>query len=259
MTTVTVTLTKEIGIYFHGKRIPTHILDTEVQVQTATSTLSRVVEITPTPTWQTITITPAVTLPPPPPAPPVPDISLLLARQRQEQDRNLFLEQLHRQEQPRSFGGFKAHVIELPQPDNGFESVKKYLENIRRLELEQHPKIVAEPHIALPSTSISTVYLSGSVPGQYSTSLVTLNLDENGNPLVRRRRNTSPSLLQPVVATRLAKVEEINIVNHSEVNLVGSFVGESVPVPGVDRIVAGELCTGQILTVTVTVTRTYLP
>ena len=137
--------------------------------------------------------------------------------------------------------------------------MKKYLENIRRLEQEQHPKIVAEPRIALPSTSISTVYLSGSVPGQYSTSLVTLNLDENGNPLDRRRRNAFPSLLRPVVATQLAKVEEVNNVNHSELELFGSFVGESVPVPGVDRIVPEELCTGQTITVTVTRTRTYLP
>ena len=73
------------------------------------------------------------------------------------------------------------------------------------------------------------------------------------------RKDLTPSLLQPVVATQLAKVEEVNDVNHSELELVGSFVGESVPVPGTDRIVPGELCTGQTVTVTVTRTRTYLP
>eukprot|EP00090_Calanus_glacialis_P001407 TRINITY_DN11001_c0_g1_i1.p1 TRINITY_DN11001_c0_g1~~TRINITY_DN11001_c0_g1_i1.p1 ORF type:complete len:482 (+),score=124.27 TRINITY_DN11001_c0_g1_i1:103-1548(+) len=262
VTTVTVTLSKEIGIYFHGKRIPTHILDTEVQVQTVTSTISSTVEITPTPTWQTITITPTVTQAPLSLAPAVPNINILLAMKRQEQERKSLINklQLHnnnRHEQPRSFGGFKAEVVEIPKTLDSFESLKKYLGNIRKLKQEQLPTIVAEPLIAIPTTSISTIYMSGSVPGQYSTSLITITLDEEGNPLDRRRREVSPSLPQPVIATQLAEVGEDNPINISDVELLSSF-GEEDRILGNHREMSAQ-CSGGKVTVTVTKTRTCLP
>jgi hypothetical protein len=113
--------------------------------------------------------------------------------QRQEQERKSLINKLqllnnNRHEQPRSFGGFKAEVVEIPKTLDSFESLKKYLGNIRKLKQEQLPTIVAEPLISIPTTSISTIYMSGSVPGQYSTSLVIITLDEEGNPLDRRRR-----------------------------------------------------------------------
>ena len=260
VTTVTVTLSKEIGIYFHGKRIPTHILDTEVQVQTVTSTISSTVEITPTPTWQTITITPTVTQAPLSLAPAVPNINILLAMKRQEQERKSLINklQLHnnnRHEQPRSFGGFKAEVVEIPKTLDSFESLKKYLGNIRKLKQEQLPTIVAEPLISIPTTSISTIYMSGSVPGQYSTSLITITLDEEGNPLDRRRREVSPSLPQPVIATQLAEVGEDNPINISDVELLSSF-GEEDRILGNHREMSAQCSGGKV---TVTKTRTCLP
>ena len=57
------------------------------------------------------------------------------------------------------------------------------------LELAPTPK--------LPSTSVSTIFMSGSRPGEYSTSLVTLTL--NPEP-ARHRRHADP---HPVLVTEI--------------------------------------------------------
>ena len=259
VTTTTVTVSREIGIYFHGRRIPTHILDTEVHVQTVTSSLSSTVEITPTPTWKTITLTPTITHPPPPPPTiPIPDINIQLAKQRQDQERLALLEKLQnlkneRQDLPRSFGGFRAHVVEIPKLEDSFPSVKRYLEEIRNNNQEKQHRIVAEPLIAPPSTSISTVFISGSVPGQYSTSLLTISLDQQGNQVERQRRHISPTLSHAVEATLPVN----SLVYESDVELLGSFSEETNILADSTNVV--DLCTGKTLTVTVTRTRTYLP
>jgi hypothetical protein len=213
-TTSTVTLTREIAIFYRGNRIPTHILDTEVQVQTVTSTLSRTVEITPTPTWQTITITPIVTRPPPfaSSSPTVPELNLLLVKQKQEQERKALIDQIQSLKEKKnlfgSFGDFNAEIVETPKELDSFESLQKYLWRIRRMKEKQAPIVVAEPLIAIPTTSVSTIYLSGSIPGLYSTSLITIFVDSEGNPLERRKRQISPSAPQAVVATQLVEIGE---------------------------------------------------
>ena len=59
--------------------------------------------------------------------------------------------------------------------------------------------LVAEPSPTprLPSTTVSTIFMSGSRPGEYSTSLVTLTL--NPEP-ARHRRQAEPA---PVLATEI--------------------------------------------------------
>ena len=53
------------------------------------------------------------------------------------------------------------------------------------------------PTPKLPSTTVSTIFMSGSKPGEYSTSLVTLTL--NPEP-ARHRRQAEPA---PVLATEI--------------------------------------------------------
>merc|ERR1719184_514617 len=90
LSTITETLTRELLVNFHGKKLPTQILDVEVKVQTVTSVISSTLEITPTPSWQTLTIT--KTLPPvspthsPSPAPVISNIQASLAQQKQQQN-----------------------------------------------------------------------------------------------------------------------------------------------------------------------------
>ena len=230
-----------------------------------TSTLSSIVEITPTPTWQTITITPTVTQPPPPPSPTptptVPDINLLLAKQKQEQERKALLEKIQSLNQQnnllRSIGGVEAEVVEIPKALDSFESLQKYLGQIQNLKKQQDHSIIAEPLIAIPSTSVSTIYLSGSIPGQYSTSLVTISLDDQGNPLERRKRQIFPSVPQPVVATQLVEVGEDFIEDKHEAEIHSSFIVESVM--GTKNNEAMDHCDGKTATKTVTVTRSCLP
>jgi hypothetical protein len=226
-----------------------------------TSTVSSTVEITPTPTWQTITITPTITQPPPPPTPPprVPDINLFLAKQEQEGkaliDKIQSLNQ--RNNLLRSIAGVEADVVEIPKTLDSFESLQKYLGLIQKLKNKQDPTIVAEPSISIPSTSVSTIYMSGSIPGQYSTSLFTIFLDDEGNPLERRKRQILPSVPNPVLATELVEVGEDFIEDNYESEILSSFIIESVM--GTKNNEVLELCDEKTVTETVTVTRTCLP
>ena len=263
-------LTREIVIHYHGKRIPTHILETDIQVQTVTSTRSSIVEITPTPTWQTITITPTVTQPPPPSPPPpsVLDINQLLASERQEEERlgqrddndrtsqrDDIVSLGHRFDQVGDVRRDKAEVVEIPKALDSFESLKKYLENIQNHDEEELPTIIAEPLVSIQSTSVSTVYLSGSVPGQYSTSLVTIILDKEGDMPGRKKRQILPSVHQPIMATRLPETgsNESFPEDQNELEILSSF--------GVASDLSGEQSEGECSnrTVTVTVTRTCSP
>merc|ERR1712083_271128 len=74
--------------------------------------------------------------------------------------------------------------------------------------------LVAEPELSptpqLPSTTVSTIFMSGSRPGEYSTSLVTLTL--NPEP-ARHRRHADP---HPVLVTEIPETL-------LEVELEGSF------------------------------------
>ena len=63
ITTVTETMTRELLVNYHGKKLPTQILDTQVHVETITLVISSTIEITPTPSYLTLTVTPTLTQP----------------------------------------------------------------------------------------------------------------------------------------------------------------------------------------------------
>merc|ERR1719278_1509275 len=221
-TTVTKNITNELILNFNGRKVPTHIVEQSEVVKTSSSMVSTTIEITPTPTWQTIIVTPTATPPPPPPSPPPIDFQVLL--QQKEQERLALIAKIKSLQSgsshpPAAFGGIQAEVVEIPEKLESFSSLQHYLEQVRQKK-EQGGNPVAAPLVAkpepsptpkLPSTSVSTIFMSGSRPGEYSTSLVTLTL--NPEP-ARHRRQAEPA---PVLATQIPEPL-------FEVELEGSFV-----------------------------------
>jgi len=221
-TTITKNITNELILNFNGRKVPTHIVEQSEVVKTSSSLVSTTIEITPTPTWQTIIVTPTATPPPPPPSPPQIDFQALL--QQKEQERLALIAKIKSLQSgssrpPAAFGGIQAEVVEIPEKLESFSSLQHYLEQVRQKK-EQGENPVAAPLVAkpepsptpkLPSTTVSTIFMSGSRPGEYSTSLVTLTL--NPEP-ARHRRQAEPA---PVLATEIPQPL-------FEVELEGSFV-----------------------------------
>jgi len=221
-TTITKNITNELILNFNGRKVPTHIVEQSEVVKTSSSLVSTTIEITPTPTWQTIIVTPTATPPPPPPSPPPIDFQALLLKK--EQERLALIAKIKSLQSgssrpPAAFGGIQAEVVEIPEKLESFSSLQHYLEQVRQKK-EQGENPVAAPLVAkpepsptpkLPSTSVSTIFMSGSRPGEYSTSLVTLTLHPEP---ARHRRQAEPA---PVLATEIPQPL-------FEVELEGSFV-----------------------------------
>jgi len=226
-TTLTKNITNELILNFNGRKVPTHIVEQSEVVKTSSSVISTTIEITPTPTWQTIIVTPTATPPPPPPSPPPIDFQALLLKK--EQERLALIAKIKSLQSgsgsrlPAAFGGIQAEVVEIPEKLESFSSLQHYLEQVRQKKEQQvggNP--VAAPLVAipepsptpqLPSTTVSTIFMSGSKPGEYSTSLVTLTL----NPEPARHRRHAAAEPAPVLATEIPEPL-------FEVELEGSFV-----------------------------------
>lgn len=194
--TVTVTHTTDLVVHYHGRAINTQLLEEEVVTSTLTSTLTSTTVISPSPTWTYLTVTQTQTQPPPTPA------------TQQLQEPSLDQEQLALMERIRSLAqqqqitpalpssgaaAVRAEVVEIPRSLNSRQqlpALQQYVEEIRRLAAQDTPTIVAAPLVAAPppSYTVSTVYMSGARPGEYSTSLVTVTLDT-----ARVRRHLQPS------------------------------------------------------------------
>merc|ERR1719430_1317724 len=220
-TAITKNITNELILNFNGRKVPTHIVEQSEVVKTSSSVVSTTIEITPTPTWQTIIVTPTATPPPPPPSPPPIDFQALLLKK--EQERLALIAKIKSLQSgssrpPAAFGGIQAEVVEIPEKLESFSSLQHYLEQVRQKKEQGGGNPVAAPLVAepsptprLPSTTVSTIFMSGSKPGEYSTSLVTLTL--NPEP-ARHRRQAEPA---PVLATEIPEPL-------FEVELEGSFV-----------------------------------
>ena len=221
------THTTDLVIHYHGRPINTEIQNTEVVTSTLTSTMTSTTEITPSPTWSytTLTITPTPVLPPPLPTrePEPAIISDLLYQQRIEEERErLALMQRIRALSnptpvlPSSTGAaVRAEVVEIPRKGlNTANALQKYVEEIRKLKSESTESIRAEPLVSLPqgpTTTVSTVFMSGSRPGEFSTSLVTITLNSPESE-ARVRRHIRPSVPEPVVLSVSPETSEQEIV-----------------------------------------------
>jgi len=223
VTTVTKNITQLLHLNFAGRRIPTEIVSQSVVVSTSSSVESSTIEITPTPTWQTIVVTPTVTQPPPPPPTPTIDYTALL--QKKETERLQLLARIQSLQSqgvrlPPTFGGTRAQVVEIPEKLESFSSLQQYLEQVRQHkaggEILALPLVALEP--SLPTTSISTIFMSGSRPGEYSTSLMTITRTPEARARSRREAGEPGTLL----------VTAAPFINH-QVDLEGSFLSPSPP------------------------------
>jgi len=278
LTTVTETLTRELLVNFHGKKLPTQILDVEVQVQNVTSVISSTVEITPTPTWETVTVTTTVPnlpqmfqqpqspeqLPTPykpqtthkPEAPlqhpalrqsPAPRIEDVLSKTKKGIQKLLGTTHI---EQPRSLGTVNDNLKAL----GTFESFQAYLQNIQALERGEKVSYLSGNSEAPPTSSISTLYVSGSVPGQFSTILITGNPNQGTKPANRAKRQISPSRPEPVASTSVPQSSDIFHTDPNNIEIISSFTPEvsNSVVGGINKVI--EECCEKTVTIMVTKT-----
>ena len=189
VTVVTVTHTRELVVNFHGRKIPTQLLEEEVVTSTVEEMLTSTVEITPTPYWEYVTVTPSATETETVVTPPPETVNNLFLRQRIEQEKAALMERIQALAQASPvLPGVPAEVVEIPKTLHNVEALQQYVEDLRRLRSQKTATISAEPRIAQPSTSVSTIFMSGTKPGEFSTSLVTLTLED------RVRREASRAL-----------------------------------------------------------------
>ena len=170
--TVTVTHTKELVVHFHGRAIPTEYHETEVVTTTLTSTHASTVTITPTPTWTYLTLTQTPVTPPAPVTTP----AVITSAPTIDHQQLALMERIRQLQSPSP--AISAEVVEIPRALNNVQALQQYVSEMRKLK--QESSIRAEPLVDTssgPSTTVSTVFMSGSQPGQYSTSLVTLTLN----------------------------------------------------------------------------------
>lgn len=75
---------------------------------------------------------------------------------------------------PRHFGfqGIRAKVVEIPESLDSFQSLQEILGRLKR----KFSAPTLTPSQPSPTTSVMTVFLSGSKPGEYTTSLRTITL-----------------------------------------------------------------------------------
>ena len=192
VTVLTVTHTQDLVVNFHGRKINTQLLEEEEVTSTVTTVVSSTLEITPAPSWQFVTITPTPTLAESVVIPPPATVNSLLLLQRIEQEKQALMERIQVLGPP----PVPAQVVEIPKTVHNIEALQQYVEDLRRLRSEQTATIRADPRELQepqePSTSVSTIYMSGSRPGEFSTVLSTVTLDR-----VRREAGETITVTRP--------------------------------------------------------------
>lgn len=204
VTTVTSSTSTVLPLTFRGKEILTTIIDSSVTVVTATEFLT-----------ETITVTPTAGFPGGLNSLLVP----LLLQQQQQQPQQPQLNQLLQPQQPANVFSFKQDQpfaqalfqepkLTAPEEDNFYseQSIAEEAEvvtqkpkrkNSRKKNKKPTPAPPVEP---TKETSVVTLYVSGKVPGEFSTVLSTVFLEDN-----RRKREiqVEPSITkkEPIQST----------------------------------------------------------
>ncbi|XP_023323565.1 uncharacterized protein LOC111697705 [Eurytemora carolleeae] len=115
--------------------------------------------------------------------------------------------------------GIRAKVIEVPETLDKFIPLQEVL-----LKLKEQKKAESQSTTdAGPTTSIMTVFLSGSKPGEFTTSLRTVTLTPE-----RQKREINPSQpthLPQIPITQMGILEDVdNDQIDSELDLQGSIL-----------------------------------
>jgi len=241
-TTITQTESTEVPILWRGKKIVTTIFDTNTQVVSATEIKTSSVLITPAPTWstETVTITPSASLPTPQVKPKnvleratVLEIdkatSPLEASQRLntlKQVYNLFNDRQPSQLAKRLVNNLSGPIKHGNTNNPLFDDFDDF--DQQALAAQQRPVYVPRPNILpqpiAPSSKVFTLYFSGRTPGEYTTSLTTMRVDAQGNPIRQKREASdeeglgiSPSRVQPIQATRAPVTSVQDILNEEDI------------------------------------------
>ena len=237
-TTVTQTESTEVPIIWRGTKVLTTIFDTNTQVVTATEIISSSVLITPTPTWSTttLTVTPTLSnqqLPSFQPKKNILEEATVLEISKQttplEAQRKLnTLKQLYgsyfsdsaRRSAQRFGNSFRRQTSPRSNPlfgDNYNDYVDEFDQQV--LGAQQRPVYVPKP----TKSKVFTLYFSGKNPGDFSTRLTTLPVDDHGKPL-RQKRDISPTKVQPILATvpppNINSFENNQLDSSMETNLI---------------------------------------
>jgi len=205
--TVTETVTQELELNFHGRKVKTKIFETEVKVLTTTETRTSILTLSPTPTWstytETITQTNSEILP-------FPSQPIVFEDYNQPIRGGAFNQPIRglapsAVKKPRHFGfqGIRAEVVEIPESLDSFQSLQEILGRLKKTF--SRPEVVSAPASQpSPTTSVMTVFLSGSKPGEYTTSLRTITLTTAAERRRRKRQIAPhPAVPQPIQQTAI--------------------------------------------------------
>ena len=186
-----------------------------------TSTMSSTTVITPTPTWTYFTITQTQSQIPEPQV--VDTVNNLYQQSVLDEEQRLLMERLRSLTQPTpvipdlaNVTPVRAEVVEIPRALNNIEALQKYVEGIRQLKKQQTETVVAEP----VTETVSTVYMSGSKPGEFTTSLITISVES------RRKRDiqpSSPALVQMSAVYHGDSSDNDDNLGYLEVDIEGSI------------------------------------
>jgi len=220
LTTVTETLTRELLVNFRGRKLPTQILDVEEKVEEVTSVISKIIEITPTPSIKE-------------------SFGASTVHQQPKRHQLVDVKKEEVPELPRSIDVREKILKAGLDPVTRFDSFEEYLKRIRALG-----RGVTE---SIQGTSVSTVFISGSVPGQFSTSLITVSELNETSTLERRKRQILPNPTIKIVHTKVQEEPNGSFDYIQETEILGSF--SPVDFKG-KKVKDSDACT--IATVTVT-------
>jgi len=237
VTTVTHTETQEVPIILRGQKVVTTIYESHTQVVTATEIKTSSIHMTPSPTWEvkTVTITPTAVAPAALPlnhllktaSIPQPLILPQLQQQQPKKRNNKLAEAQvveidkstsNRDDLRSAYGAFFASsaqrsaarfgdILRPVRNSNPLFSSQQddydYYEDFDQqfLAAQNKPVYVQSPP---QKSKVFTLYFSGSRPGEFTTKLTRLAVDDNGQPILSRNKrdsDISPSKVLPIENT----------------------------------------------------------
>ena len=189
-------MTRELLVNFRGRKLPTQILDVEEKVEEVTSVISKIIEITPTPSIKE-------------------SFGASTVHQQPKRHQLVDVKKEEVPELPRSIDVREKILKAGLDPVTRFDSFEEYLKRIRALG-----RGVTE---SIQGTSVSTVFISGSVPGQFSTSLITVSELNETSTLERRKRQILPNPTIKIVHTKVQEEPNGSFDYIQETEILGSF------------------------------------
>lgn len=198
VTTVTSATSTVLPLTFRGKEILTTIVDSSVTVVTATEFLTETVTVTPTPGFGGGNQLNSLLVP-------------LLLQQQQQQPANVFS---FKQEQPFAQALYQDSKLTFDEDEDYYkeQAITDDEEVTQKPKRKSSRKKGAKKQSPTPveptrESSIVTLYVSGRVPGEFSTVLSTVYLDNNASNRRKRDVPVEPSVSNKVLQSTVEYLE----------------------------------------------------